>query len=319
MDHQKYKEFAHLSVFGELNKVERIQLEEHLNVCVDCREEMESLIKLKGILNRNRSVEADDNMLNEARQELRSALRKERTKQSFFSKYFPGIILSFRENYKIALGGLTVLLAGIFIGYLFFKTPGTAPLLAGNTNRGQSSQFANENIKINNIRFIDQDASDGEVEFVFDAVKPMRIKGRVDDDNIKSILTYSMLNEENPGTRLNSLNLINSKKSEKVDDEIKSAVIDVVRYDENAGVRREAFKLLTSFPYDEEIKQAYLYVLMNDSSTGLRVDAMKALVSAGKEGFKFNEDDLSVFKEKMRTDENNYIRYYAKTVLKENN
>jgi hypothetical protein len=318
MDHLKFKELAHLSVFGELNKTERILLEEHLSECAECREEMESLLKLKGILNKNRSVEVDDKLLTEARQDLRSALRRERSRQSFFNDILSGFVFKLRENYKLALGGLTTLIIGILLGYMFFSSPKPESLMANNLNDNSSENRDDENIRISNVRFIDQDASDGEVEFVFEAIKPMRVKGRVDDEQIKNILTYSMLNEENPGTRLNSISLINSENNKAVDNETKSAVLDVVKYDENAGVRREAFKLLTKFSYDEEIKQTYLYVLMNDSSASLRIDAMRALVEAGKEGHKFSPQDLTVFKEKMRTDENNYIRYYAKTVLQEN-
>ncbi|QQS36565.1 MAG: zf-HC2 domain-containing protein [Ignavibacteriales bacterium] len=320
MEHRNFEELVHLSVFGELKKTERVLLEAHLSECVDCREELESLLKLKSILNKNRSVEVDDKLLNEARMELRSAIRREKSKPDFLG----GILFSVKsllvQNYKPVLSGLTLLIFGLLLGYLFFYQPADPVLLTdnGSPNNGVSSVLNSNDVRISNVRFLDQDVSDGEVEFVFEAIRPMRIKGRIDDENIKNILTYSILNDDNPGTRLNTLSLINSKESPSMDMEIKSAVLDVVMYDENTGVRREAFKLLTKFPYDEEIKQTYLYVLMNDSSSSMRIDAMKALVDAGKGGYKFSPDDLSVFKEKMRTDENNYIRYYAKTVLQEN-
>lgn len=318
MNHQQFKELAHLSVFGDLKKSERALLEEHLAECSDCREEMESLIKLKGILHKNRTVEVDEKLLSEARRELRGALRAERTSKNFFSEIILKVKSAFTENYKLAFGAISVLLIGILLGYIFFNSPQQENLLTNNLSEEQSSNFGDENIRISNVRFIDQDASDGEVEFIFEAIKPMRVKGNIKDERIKNILTYSMVNDQNPGTRLNSINFLNSKKTETVDNEIKSAVIDVVRYDSNAGVRREAFKLLTKFQYDEEIKKTYLHVLMNDSSSSLRIEAMTALVEAGKEGYQFSPEDLSVFKEKMRTDENNYVRYYAKNVLQEN-
>lgn len=318
MDHSKFKELAHQRVFGELIQAEKVILEEHLRQCSDCREEMESLLMLKNILSKPHLPEVDNKLLIEARKELQLALRKEKSQQSTIAQLLSRINFHLQMNYRVALAGLSTLCIGILLGYIFFNSPATTNLPAKNFAAENSSTLADENIRISNVRFIDRDATDGLVEFVFEAIKPMRIKGRVDDDNIKNILTYSMLNEDNPGTRLNSISLINLKKSVVVDSDIKSAVLDVVRYDENAGVRREAFKLLVKFPYDEEIKQIYLYVLMNDSSASLRIESMKALVEAGKEGHKFSSEDLSVFKEKMRTDENNYIRYYAKTVLQEN-
>lgn len=319
MDHLKFKELAHLSVFGEIKKTERDLLEEHLAECSDCREEIESLIRLKGILNKNRAVEVDEKLLSEARQELRAALRLERSKRNFFNELILNVKSFLMQNYKYSLGGLAALAVGILLGYLLFNSPQQDGLLTKNLNENTGSTFGDENIRVSNVRFIDQDVSDGEVEFVFEAIKQMRVKGRIDDDNIKNVLTYAMLNEENPGTRLNTINVINSEKLNTVDSEIKSAVMAVIRYDNNAGVRREAFKLLTKFPYDDEIKKTCLHILVNDSSSSLRIDAINALMDADKKGYKFNQDDLSVFREKMRSDENNYVRYYAKTVLQENN
>jgi HEAT repeat protein len=182
---------------------------------------------------------------------------------------------------------------------------------------GQNLPALQENTKIRNVRFIDQDAGDGEVEFMFEAVKPVRIKGNVNDREIQNILTYSILNEENPGVRLNSINLINANQPQHVDKEIKDVLLDAVRYDVNPGVRREALKTLKNLPYDEEIKDAMLYVLLNDKTSGLRIEAINVLAQAQKNGHNFNEQDLSIFKKKLEADENNYIRYKAKNVLQE--
>jgi hypothetical protein len=49
----------------------------------------------------------------------------------------------------------------------------------------------------------------------------------------------------------------------------------------------------------------------------MRIEAMNRLVEAGKSGSSFDREDLSVLKQKVEMDDNNYIRYQAKTVLKE--
>ena len=126
-----------------------------------------------------------------------------------------------------------------------------------------------------------------------------------------------MLNENNPGTRLNTINLISSSSQPRPDTEIRNALLSVVKFDNNQGVRLEAMKLLKKFTFDDDIKNTMLYVLQNDSSSGMRIEAMNMLVQANKKGSSFNREDLSVFREKMQQDDNNYIRYQAKTVLKE--
>jgi hypothetical protein len=172
--------------------------------------------------------------------------------------------------------------------------------------------------RISNIQFLNKNAGNGTVEFTFDAIKPMHIKGKINDPQVQNVLMYSMLNEDNPGTRLNTINLINSSGQPQPDNEIKNALLSVVKFDNNQGVRWEAMKLLNKFSFDDEIKNALLYVLQNDSSSGMRIEAMNRLVQANKTGSTFNKEDLSVFRQKMQQDDNNYIRYQAKTVLKEN-
>ncbi len=173
--------------------------------------------------------------------------------------------------------------------------------------------------RISDVRFISKNAEDGTVDFTFDAIKPMHIKGKISDPQVQNILTYSMLNVDNPGTRLNTINLINSSRESQPDPEIKSALLSVVKFDNNQGVRFEAMKLLKKFSFDDDVKGAMLYVLQNDSSSGMRIDAMNMLVQASKKGRTFDSKDLSIFRKKMQQDDNNYIRYQAKTVLKEYN
>jgi hypothetical protein len=58
---------------------------------------------------------------------------------------------------------------------------------------------------------------------------------------------------------------------------------------------------------------------MNDENSSLRIEAINGLNDASKQGMNFNPEELSIFKEKMERDDNNYVRYQAKTVLKEYN
>jgi hypothetical protein len=117
-------------------------------------------------------------------------------------------------------------------------------------------------IRVSNISFIDSDPSDGEVEFTFDASKPVRLRGKINDQRIQNVLTYAMLNEQNPGSRLNSINAMDSETPVKLDDDVRNALITVVMTDNNPGVRREALKLMKKFPYDETLKQTLLFVVL---------------------------------------------------------
>jgi hypothetical protein len=325
MEHQKFKEWIKLSFYDELSKDEKEQLEKHLAVCSECKTEYEEQKKLFSFLSNEETAaneQPDTQLLNEARRELRAALRIESEKSSFGSTIFNGIVSFLTIPYKFALSGMAVLLAGFFIGYLVFNSSSKMNPVNHMDSTNQSANnisLSKDNIQITNVHFLNKNPENGEIEFTFDAVKPMHMKGNINDRRIQNILTYSMLNGQNAGVRLNSINAISENKKASYDNDVKEALIRVVKFDENPGVRRQAIKLLNKFPYDDEIKHAYLYVLSNDTTSGMRIEAINSLFQAKKDGYGFDKQELSVFKKKVETDNNNYIRYRAKTVLQENN
>jgi hypothetical protein len=104
-----------------------------------------------------------------------------------------------------------------------------------------------------------------------------------------------------------------------LDKEVKNALITVVMTDKNAGVRREALKLMNRTAFDESLKQAYLYVLLNDSSSALRIEALNALIEANKNGHSLDRNDLDLVVKQANQDDNNYIKLKSKTLLQEYN
>ncbi|MFZ0454450.1 MAG: hypothetical protein WCE54_22550 [Ignavibacteriaceae bacterium] len=328
MEHQKFKEWIKLSFYDELGKNEQEQLEKHLIICSECRTEFEEQKKLISFLSKDESRKENQpgaQLLNEARRELRAALRVETEKGAFGKSIFNSIISFLTTPYKFALSGAAVLLAGFLAGYLIFGSSAKTNVTSVNIpvdKKGQNLSdisLSQDNIQLTNVHFLNKNPESGEIEFTFDAVKPMQMKGNINDRRIQNILTYAMLNGQNAGVRLNSINAISGTKKVNYDNDVKEALIRVVKFDENPGVRRQAIKLLNRFPYDNEIKQAYLYVLTNDTTSGMRIEAINSLFQAKKDGYKFDNQELSVFKNKVETDQNNYIRYRAKTVLQEKN
>ena len=72
-------------------------------------------------------------------------------------------------------------------GYVLFKSqvPSSNPIAIVTkenpfkTNVAFKELIAQPDIEVSNIRFMDADPSDGQVEFAFDASRPMRFKGTV--------------------------------------------------------------------------------------------------------------------------------------------
>ena len=173
-------------------------------------------------------------------------------------------------------------------------------------------------MRLNNINFTYTNPNTGDIQVNFEAVKPVTVKGNIKDKNIQNILMYSMLEEKNPGTRLNTINFIRQEKNIQFDDEVKQAIITVVKYDQNPGVRMEALKLLSSLQLDKEVKNALLFILMNDKNSAMRIGAINKLDDATNKGLLLQNDDLNQLRRRLNTDKNNYVKLTVKKVLQEN-
>ena len=315
MNHQQFKEWLQLSMYNELRADEQSALDQHMHQCSDCRQELEELKKFHATLAEAGAFAPNEELLREARQELRVSLRTRPSSSSLWER-IPEFISAFLlPNYKIALGGVTILAAGILLGRFSLSSPSPSVAQSGNDEKLNASLEGEP--RIANIRFIDSDASDGNVEFMFDAVSPVHIKGNINDDRVQKVLAHALVNDLNPGVRLRSVNAFASQvENLKLPDrEVKSALILAVKTDDNPGVRSEALKTLKSFPFDEEIKQAFLHVLMKDKNPALRIAAINSLDSLRSP--RGNEDLMNVLRQRMHSDDNSYVRIRAKAVLEE--
>jgi hypothetical protein len=321
MNHQHYKDQLQLMLYDELGAKDRQDLEEHLEGCKECQAELEELKKFHAVLAEHTPAFATDELLQEARHELRGALRTERRKQSIWEKLTDRAHSLIQPQYKIAFGALATLAVGVFLGYLVFAPRATVQEIQQPTSPTPKGTFQplKENTRITNVRFVNSDASTGEVEFSFDAVKPVYMKGNVNDPDVQKVLAYALLNEQNPGVRLRSVDVIGSEhlKSGSSEAEIKRTLITALNSDDNPGVRKKALEVLEKFPFDDQIKRAFLSVLQHDNSSGLRIAAINALENAWGEKVPADPEVLSVFKQKMQSDDNNYIRLRARAVIEE--
>ncbi len=317
MNHDKFLETIRSGVIDELDERQKIEFEKHLTECKICKEEFERFQRLNTLINKIELDEPDEKLLYEARMELRGALRREISKRSFITEISERITSYFSSGLRIAVSGAAVLIIGFFAGYFVFHSTNNvvSSRQTANTIKVNNQLLESSNTRISNVRLINKDLQSGEIEFSFEASKPVYIKGNMNDPQIQNLLLYAMLSEPNPGIRLNTINAINKDQPSEIDVDIKDALIKVAETDDNAGVRRAALQLLKKFPLDESIKKAVLSVLSKDTNSALRIEAINILMQAKNMGTSFNKAEINVFKEKMREDENNYVRYAAKTVI----
>jgi HEAT repeats len=303
MNHQQWKEWVNLLAYEELDAERKRLTEEHIKDCASCREDWDQLKRLHRVMDDHAVQIPNERLLNKARQELRAALRYERNRPTASSRV-RDMFSRFVPNFRVGMSFAAMLAIGLFAGYLF--APAKRILI-----QGPAPEIATTDIS--NIRFVDADPNDGQIEFAYDAVRPMRVKGNVNDKEIQQLLTYALEREQNPGVRLRAVNTIGANKKVSADPEIKRALITALKSDGNDGVRKEAMAVLETYPFDSDIQSAFVYVLQRDANAALRIDAIKSLEEKKIQ----NQEVITVLREKSESDDNSYIRRRAKDFLQE--
>jgi hypothetical protein len=236
-------------------------------------------------------------MLASAQQSLRAALwnesmkestmRHPATRQPFWARLFgyghgepdnesPG---GPRPAFRLGLAAAATLSIGFLVGYVtFHNVPAAVPVPhEQSTGNGQYSG-------ISNIQILDVNATDGEVDIIYDQVRPVHLKTSVADQRVQDVLTYALLNDENPGVRLKAISAFEAVQMTAPPEDMKQAFLDALTSDPNAGVRLQALLLLRRLPFDKDVKSTLLFVLSHDENPGIRVAAMNYLAEITLEG-----------------------------------
>jgi hypothetical protein len=318
MRHSAYQRMLALSFHGVLDERSEEKLTRHLAGCPSCRNERAALEKMADALKRmSPEFISDDAVLNEARRGLHVLLRREALAAQ--RKGWGRLLMSgdIPARLRLAAGLALVLVAGILVGRFVF--PGTEVVSEGPgqvMSASLSSPWQGKT-QITNVQFVDRGNTSGTVDFTFDAVMPVRMRGRVDDPAIQRVLVGAVLHDDNPGVRLTAVNAIGAVRPVTGDSEIEAALIRALRSDPNAGVRKQALVALRRMQPDKEIKKAFLETLMSDTNPGLRVAAINALDEVLNGGETIDPAIREILQHKAVSDNNDYVRSKAKAVLLE--
>ncbi len=355
MKHAHFKEYICLSAYDELGSEERRLLDAHLAVCGECRTEMSEMTGIVSAID-STSFNVPDELLDEARAELHAALVRTQAGKPARTGILDAITSALVPGWRIAFGGLAMTVLGLFLGYLLFS-PGERPVQTdsaygtaaaesvrvgdqtgreGNaaapaadaehtlakedaTAAVSDAVFEKGGSRAANIRIVRADARTGEIEFLFDAVSPVHVRGNVNDERVQKVIVRTLRDEENAGVRLKAVSMImtNTDESPRIDTRMKAALIAAVKTDENAAVRNAVLDVLRLYIRDADVQRALAYVLVNDRNAGVRVTAINILASARLDGCVLNKAVLDILKRKIQFDKNLFIRNQSRNVLQE--
>ena len=196
MDKKKFEELIQLYFFDELTEKEKVELEKYLRNDEEAQEEFESLRQLHSALAESKPHNIDDKELYQEREKLFRVLKNTETKISFAEKikdWFAGV---FMFNYQAALGGIAVLVIGVLIGYYAATSNEKIELTGFSLDNYNPTELEEKGMTISNIRFTDPFNNEGQIEFIFDAVKPLKYQGSMQDKTVQHLLAKALLKEQ---------------------------------------------------------------------------------------------------------------------------
>lgn len=321
MKNKNLTELLQLYVIGEISSEDKLTVENALLENDELKQDYEQLKKYYEAFTENRPAPISDSMVNSARTQLMRSLKAEADKVTFFDKAIEAVEDFMFGSYKIAFSSAATLVVGVFLGYFLFARGPIETQFANSGRMVDVDNLENSDLQISNIRLKSPFNDDGTIEFSFDAIKPISYTGNADDEMTRRLLAQALLTADNPGVRLRTVNTISmqAKKYFVPDSKVKTALIASLKVDNNAGVRREALNVLMRYPIDNEIRDAFLFVLQNDKNSGMRVAAINALVDWKQQGRFIDDEIRNVLNKKAETDQNDFIRIRAASLLKEVN
>lgn len=140
-----------------------------------------------------------------------------------------------------------------------------------------------------------RDMGDGGVSVSFDVTRHVEVARRIDDPLVTEVLTQTLINGDQVGTRLQAIDYA----EQLIDPKVKQALIFSMLGDSNMAVRLHALKILSRYEPDDEVQEAFLGVLAGEEAVQMRLLAMDYLATSGLSSERFDE----VFDELVRRDD----------------
>ena len=155
-----------------------------------------------------------------------------------------------------------------------------------------------------NIQF--EKSDNDNIRLALETKQNVDIAGGTNDEIIQQILYYLLLNDANPGKRLQAVRLIEAVPAQ---DSKKLVLISSVLSETNTGIRLRALDLLSQFETDKTIRDACLKILLEDQNEAVRMGALSILANSP------SADIVPALRVVSLMDQNEYIRERAVEVM----
>jgi HEAT repeats len=258
-----------LYLYNELADDARHEVEQHIRRCLACAAELAAQQEFQGQMNALPVEEPSASFLAAARMRLQEGLETTEQNRAWYHRLVFDPTAWLRQvRFSPALAAVLLIVGfGSGLGTMYRVLGGSKPPVNNSAPVGAS---------ISGITAIDHQPNSNKVQIHYDRVLPETVEGSMDDANIQQLLAFAAKNNvNNPGVRLNSVDLLTSKSD---DPRAREALTYALRYDSNPGVRLKALDGIGPYvKQDIRVRNAVLEALLNDSNPGVRGGALHAL------------------------------------------
>lgn len=284
-----------LYFYGELPPEDEDRLEQHLDACTSCAREAESQRALSAALDR-RAHEPSAALLAECRHDLMRAVYRRESAQirplQPAQRWNLASWLPTLGPWRMPLGASALLALGFVTARL--TTPGAGGPL-------NLASMTPENV-ISSVRSVQparEGGQTGEVQIVLDETRRRVVSGPVNDGNIQRLMLAAAHDENNPGVRWESVDLLRSHSDST---EVRELLLNRVAEDPNPGVRLKALDGLKAYTNDPEVRTVLAQALMHDDNPGVRIAAVDALTAHA------DDNMVGILQNLVQKEDNTYVR-----------
>jgi len=257
-----------LYLYNELADDARHEVEQHIQRCKDCAAELAAQQEFQAEMNALPAEEPSASFLASARMRLQEALETAEQKRAWYHR------LAFDPTAWLRQVRFSPALAAVLLIVGFGGGLGTMYRALGGFRPPQRTEV--QGASIAGITSIDRQPNSDKVKINYERMVPDSVEGPVSDAQIQELLAFAAKNNNNnPGVRIGSVELLGSKSSDPV---VREALTSALRYDSNPGVRLKALDGVAAYvKQDIRVRNAVLDALLNDSNLGVRGEALHAL------------------------------------------
>jgi hypothetical protein len=303
------------AAYGELPDEQIHELERHMTGCPDCHRDREQLLAMKILADAHPVLEPPANLVARSRIRLEEALDRLPPKR-WYERLTQRMTNNFASIQAAPVAACLLLVVGAGAGILgsYEYVQSRAARAGGLAQTRVAVEPAPQSAEIASISSIVRQPNSEIVDVTYNQVVPAHMQGSLGDPKIQELLMLASENSASPLVRDDSVGLLAAECRAGHSCQaagIRDALMVVLRYDKNSGVRLKALDGLA--PYiaaDTRVRDAALEALLNDSDPRVRTEAVNILEPV--------EADMSV-RQVLHTvansDQNPQIRTVSREVL----